>query len=79
VVLPLFPNDKAGVFSTDADAVAVVCADGLPRVCVTRIHQDSLRTLLGPAREALALLAKIPNAPTAVEEDTTYFQEHGAP
>jgi hypothetical protein len=79
VALPLFPNTKAEVFSTDQDAVALVCAEGLPRVCVTRMHRDALPTLVGPAREALTLLAKTPNAPTAVEEDATVWQQHGPP
>jgi hypothetical protein len=79
IALPLFPTTKAGVFSTDQDAAAMVCADGLPRVCVTRMHQDALPTLVGPAREALALLAKTPDAPTAVEEDATTWQQHGPP
>ncbi len=77
IALPLFPNDRAGVLRADAEAVAMVCADGSPRVCVTRVHQDSLASIVGPAREALTMLAKIPDAPTAVEEDTTDFHTRG--
>ncbi|MEV4320419.1 hypothetical protein [Actinocrispum sp. NPDC049592] len=77
IALPLFPNDRAGVLRTDPEAVALVCADDSPRVCVTRVHQDSLGSIVGPAREALTMLAKIPGAPTAVEEDTTAFNARG--
>jgi hypothetical protein len=75
ITLPLFPNTKAEVFGTDPDAVAMVCADGFPRVCLTRMHRDDLGRVVGPAREALTLLAKTPGAPTAVEEDTTAWQQ----
>jgi hypothetical protein len=35
---------------------------------VTRAHADYLPTLVGPAREALTLLGKLPSPPTSVEE-----------
>ncbi len=63
-------------FVSDAvDPVAreLVCADGEPRVCVSRVHSGLLSEVVGPAREGLAVLAKLPGAPVAVHEDTTTF------
>ncbi|MFC4858226.1 hypothetical protein [Actinophytocola glycyrrhizae] len=52
----------------DADAMALVCDDDGPRVCVRNVHADHLPALTGPAREALALLGKLPAPPTSVTE-----------
>lgn len=52
----------------DQDARALVCDERGPRVCVTRAHADFLPTLTAPAREALALMEKLPNPPTSVVE-----------
>jgi hypothetical protein len=71
VALPLLPATAAQVQEVDQGAVALVCAEGTPRVCVTNVHKEFLETLVQPAREALALLAKVPGAPTSVEEATT--------
>ncbi|MGW4498256.1 hypothetical protein ACWENR_06510 [Micromonospora sp. NPDC004336] len=63
---------------TDAvDPVAreLVCADGEPRVCVSRVHERRLPEVTAPAREALALLKKLPGAPTRVHEDTSVFPD----
>ncbi|WP_410596639.1 hypothetical protein [Amycolatopsis sp. lyj-23] len=62
VALPLFPVD---IFTADSVAARKVC-DG--PVCVAELHRDRLAALAGPAREALAMLAKVPGAPTRVEE-----------
>jgi hypothetical protein len=61
---------------TDAiDPVAkeLVCADNGPRVCVSRVHAGRLPEVVPPAREALAVLAKLPDPPTEVHEDTTTY------
>ncbi len=50
---------------TDEDAMALVCTD---RVCVRQVHADVLPALTAPAREALALLGKLPSPPTSVTE-----------
>ncbi|WP_254897127.1 hypothetical protein [Amycolatopsis sp. Hca4] len=63
LALPLFP---AEVFAADDVAARKVC-DG--PVCVAEMHRDRLAALAGPGREALALLAKLPGAPTRVEEE----------
>jgi hypothetical protein len=61
----------SGVDSTvvaDPDARALVCDENGPRVCVTRAHADYLPAIIGPAREALALLEKLPSPPTSAVE-----------
>ena len=61
---------------TDAiDPVAqeLVCAADGPRVCVSRVHSGLLSEVSPRAREGLATLAKLPGAPTQVNEDTTTY------
>jgi hypothetical protein len=70
IALPFLPTRQAEAYVQDADAAALVCAPGTPRVCVTRAHQASLDALVTPAREALTQLARLPYGPNAVEEDT---------
>jgi hypothetical protein len=63
-------------FVTDAiDPVAkqLVCAEDGPRVCVSRAHSGLLAEVSPGAREGLAILAKLPGAPTQVQEDTTTY------
>jgi hypothetical protein len=64
--LVILPAQDA--YPVDPDAIAPVCADGSPRVCVTRANQDLLDELAGVARPALAAMAVLPNAPTSVQE-----------
>jgi hypothetical protein len=52
----------------DTAATALVCDEHGPKVCVTRAHADYLPLLTGPAREALAVLKKLPSPPTSVVE-----------
>lgn len=70
-------------FVTDAiDPVAraLTCTEDKPRVCVSRVHSGLLTEVTAPAREGLAALAKLPDAPTTVHEDTTiYFPENYPP
>jgi hypothetical protein len=68
-VLP--PVDRAA--PRDARAVELVCADGGPRVCVTRLYEPILPQLVGPARQALARLARLPDPPTAVVQETSQY------
>ncbi|WP_434741189.1 hypothetical protein [Micromonospora sp. SH-82] len=65
VALVVVPSDGQGV-RPDPQASALVCADGTPRVCVVRLYQGALPELVGPAREALRRLGRLPDAPTAV-------------
>ncbi|WP_410610008.1 hypothetical protein [Amycolatopsis sp. lyj-109] len=62
IALPLFP---AEILTSDSFAARKVC-DG--PICVAELHRDRLAALAGPGREALAMLAKLPGAPTRVEE-----------
>jgi hypothetical protein len=67
VAVPVLSGMDTPVVADD-DAMALVCDDDGPRVCVREVHADYLPTLVGPAREALALMAKLPSPPTSVVE-----------
>ncbi|ROO50997.1 hypothetical protein EDC02_5860 [Micromonospora sp. Llam0] len=67
IVLP--PVDEAA--HPDLQATGLVCADGTPRVCVSRVDASALPELVGPARRALTLLAKLPDPPTAVVQQVS--------
>ncbi len=67
---------------TDAvDPVAreLVCTSDAPRVCVSRVHSGLLGEVVPRARDGLAALAKLPDAPTEVHEDTTTYPGDGLP
>jgi hypothetical protein len=68
LALAVLPGRPATAYPADPGAVALVCDDHGPRVCVTRAHQNLLATLAGPGRQALARLAVLPGAPTTVIE-----------
>ncbi|MBM2614198.1 hypothetical protein JIG36_01340 [Actinoplanes sp. LDG1-06] len=57
----------------DPVARELVCTDDAPKVCVTRVNRNVLGALAPKAREGLAVLAKMPGAPTAVHENATAF------
>lgn len=65
IALPVFPASADGLLAPDSVAAEKLC-DG--PICVSRAHEDRLAALAGPGREALALLAKLPGAPTRIEE-----------
>jgi hypothetical protein len=67
IALPLFPATPEGALTGDGFAARKVC--DVP-VCVAELHAGRLAALVGPSREALAMLAKLPGAPTRVEEQT---------
>jgi hypothetical protein len=67
VAVPVLSGMDSPVVADD-DAMALVCDDDGPRVCVRAVHADYLPTLTGPAREALALMQKLPSPPTSVVE-----------
>ena len=62
----------------DPVAQELVCADGTPKVCVSRAHSGLLPEVAPIARQALAMLETLPNAPTTAQEDT-WFSAHGEP
>ncbi|MEV4756683.1 hypothetical protein AB0J86_16420 [Micromonospora sp. NPDC049559] len=79
VAVPLMPAggyDAAPVL--DPSAVELVCDDDGRQVCVTRVHAALLPDVVGPVRQALALMAaKLPDAPTrAIEsrEISTFWE-----
>ncbi|WIY05721.1 hypothetical protein QRX60_18405 [Amycolatopsis mongoliensis] len=65
IALPVFPASAGGLLVPDGVAAQKVC-DG--PICVSRAHEDRLAALGVPGREALAMLAKLPGAPTRIEE-----------
>lgn len=71
IALPIFNAAPAGGVQADPGASAEVCThDDGPAVCVTQAHARSLSALVGPAREALRLLGKLPDPPSSVHEVT---------
>jgi hypothetical protein len=70
VTLPLLPAGAyEGASRPDPVAVELVCDDAGPQVCMTRVHANLLPDVIGPVREALAILAaKVPGAPTRAVE-----------
>jgi hypothetical protein len=57
----------------DPVAKELVCAEGEPTVCVSRVHSGLMSQVTPGAREGLAMLAKLPGAPSRVHEDTTTY------
>jgi hypothetical protein len=71
----IMPRDH-GRITFDPVAQQLVCTDDTPRVCVSRVHAGLLDEVTPHARKALSLLAKLPDPPTTVREDTnTYLDE----
>jgi hypothetical protein len=70
LVAPQLPPGKGymAAYTIDPRAAELVCATGTPRVCVTRADAARLPQVTAPARAALAALARLPHAPTAVIE-----------
>ncbi|MFI1993874.1 hypothetical protein [Actinoplanes sp. NPDC020271] len=73
-------QNRTVVDSVDPVAQELVCATDEARVCVSRVHEGLLPTIVPQAREALTILAKLPGTPTQVHEDnTTYLPYRPAP
>lgn len=72
LALPLLPANLSDAFVLDRQAIEQVCSTDAPRVCVPKAHEGALADLREPAREALTLLAKLPDAPTTVAEPFRY-------
>jgi hypothetical protein len=67
LAIPAMPANIADAWVDDGRATELVCAAGVPRICVVRVEARLLDDLLEPARHALAVLAaKAPPAPTQV-------------
>lgn len=70
---PVYPG-----YAVDTAAQQLVCADGTPRVCVSRVHAFMLPEVTPRAREGLAILARLPGAaPTEAIEDVTVWPDRG--
>ncbi|MEU7617645.1 hypothetical protein AB0M91_19100 [Micromonospora rifamycinica] len=71
VALTVLPHDR-DVLNWPVDPVAqeLVCTDDTPTVCVSRVHAHVLDTVTPLARQGLAALGRMPDAPTVVHEDT---------
>ncbi|MFE2635610.1 hypothetical protein ACFXKF_12605 [Streptomyces scopuliridis] len=65
VAVPLLPADSTRNYALDKAATAPVCEG---RVCVTKLHEPRLAALKGPGEEALRLLGRLPDPPSAVRE-----------
>ncbi|MFF5289886.1 ABC transporter permease [Paractinoplanes globisporus] len=66
-------QNRLVIDAVDPVARELVCARDEPRVCVSRVHSGLLSEVTPPAREGLAVLAKLPQGPTRVHEDTTTY------
>jgi len=64
----VLPGQVAAAYPLSAAAASPVCDRQGPQVCVTALHQSLLGAYTGPARQALAALAVLPNAPTSAQE-----------
>lgn len=68
LALAVLPAVRTDAYPDDPGAAELVCDTSGPEVCVTAAHQNLLPTVVGPARQALADLAVLPNAPRSVRE-----------
>lgn len=69
VAVPLLPAHARDAVALDPAAIADVCTDDTPRVCVTAVQRPALDGLRDPARRALRILdEKLPQAPTSMSE-----------
>ncbi|MFE4944261.1 hypothetical protein [Streptomyces sp. NPDC056641] len=74
VAVPLLPADNARNYALDKAATALVCEG---RVCVTKLHEPRLAALKGPGEEALRLLGRLPDPPSAVRESVDPWPGEG--
>lgn len=68
-------QDRLVTDAIDPVAMALVCSKDEPKVCVSRVHSGLLAEVTPGAREGLAILAKLPDAPTQAHEDTTTYPD----
>jgi hypothetical protein len=67
LAVSVFPATPDAELAVDAVAAQRHC-DGA--VCVTSLHEDHLPEMTAAGRQALRLLARMPGAPTRVDEET---------
>ncbi|QFU89066.1 hypothetical protein [Amycolatopsis sp. YIM 10] len=68
LALVVLPGERAAAYPDDVAAAAPVCDHAGAEVCVTTAHSLLLSQFTGPARQVLAELAVLPNAPVSVTE-----------
>lgn len=72
-------NEHPGVVA-DPAAQELVCADGTPRVCVSRVHAFVLPEVTTRARQGLTMLARLPEAPTtAIDAGSLWYNNKPEP
>jgi hypothetical protein len=68
IAVPMLPERSNDMYVLDRSANELVCTPDAPTICVNRVDGRLLSELVGPGREALAILArKLPPAPTRLE------------
>ena len=75
----LIPRAEDAATPVDAAAQHLVCAAGTPRVCVSRARTGLLPEVTPLARQALTMLARLPNVPAEADEDTTTVLPDSSP
>jgi hypothetical protein len=66
-------QNRQVIASVDKSAQELVCAEEDPRICVSRVHQGLFSEFTPAAQQALTAMAKLPDGPTRVHEDTTTY------
>jgi hypothetical protein len=80
IAVPLLPGQATQAVVRDSGALVPVCAQGgAPRVCVSKVHSGQLSEVTPVARQALSLLAQLPNAPTSATELPDTWWDDRAP
>jgi hypothetical protein len=69
VAVPVAGGAASERYVLDEGAASLVCTPDAPRVCVTKVHAAALPGVVGPAREVLARLSVLPDAPVEAVED----------
>ncbi|TWP43517.1 hypothetical protein FKR81_42380 [Lentzea tibetensis] len=74
--LTILPGEREDIAVPDQDAVALVCTQDEPMICVSKVHESTLPDVRTPARDALSVLAaKLPDGPTSAVEATVPWQD----
>jgi hypothetical protein len=79
VAITIMPRGEYVASPVDPAAQHLVCAPGTPRVCVSRAHSGLSPEVIPLARQALTMLAKLPDGPVEADEDTTTFPPPTSP
>ncbi|MEV6632608.1 hypothetical protein AB0M54_17845 [Actinoplanes sp. NPDC051470] len=80
LAITVMPHHNRTVLdAVDPVARELMCTEDAPRVCVSRVHSGLLAEFTPRARAGLAALAKLPDAPAEVHEDTTVYPDDGRP